>query len=117
MTDHMAEALAAAGLDPAVYEAELAAVHTPDPRECCEVCKRDLGLVGGEIIPAPIRVNVEVRRNPLTDHQEAWLGDEWIGNLVPWGEGYLARGVPQPVSRVEAIDYLLAAYRVSREAS
>lgn len=53
MADSMLEALTAAGLDPAVYAAELAAAparldgHGGDPRECCEQCKRDLGLIGG----------------------------------------------------------------------
>ena len=51
MADSMLAALAAAGLDPEIYAAELAAAparlagHEADPRRCCEDCKRDLGLI------------------------------------------------------------------------
>lgn len=41
----------------------------------------------------------------------------WHGNLAPWRGGYMARGVTEPVSRDDAIDYLLAAFRVGREVS
>lgn len=56
MADSMLEALTAAGLDPAVYETELAAAparlaeHGGDPRECCDDCKRLLGMVPGHPI-------------------------------------------------------------------
>lgn len=51
MADSMRDALVAAGLDPEIYAAELAAAparlagHEADPRRCCEDCKRDLGLI------------------------------------------------------------------------
>lgn len=51
MADSMRDALVAAGLDPEIYAAELAAAparlagHEADPRRCCDDCKRDLGLI------------------------------------------------------------------------
>ena len=51
MADSMRDALVAAGLDPEIYPAELAAAparlagHEADPRRCCDDCKRDLGLI------------------------------------------------------------------------
>lgn len=96
-SDYMADALAAAGLDVGVYAAELAA----EP---------------ADLIPAPIRANVTVQISG-DGYESVWLGPEWIGNLIPWHGGYMARGVTEPVSRDDAIDYLLAAFRVGREVS
>lgn len=95
MADSMRDALAAAGLDVGVYAAELAA----EP---------------ADLIPAPIRANVTVQ---ISGCESVWLGPEWIGNLAPWRGGYMARGVTEPVSRDDAIDYILAAFRVGREVS
>lgn len=57
MADSMLAALVAAGLDPEIYAAELAAAparlagHETDPRRCCEDCKRDLGLIASPACP------------------------------------------------------------------
>ncbi len=64
---------------------------------------------------ADLRARVVVRDVPGSDSQTVWLGSECVGHLVPLGDGYVARGVAGPVSREDAIDHMLAEWRVSQE--
>lgn len=62
-----------------------------------------------------LRAQVVVRDVPGSDSQAVWLGSECIGHLRPAGDGYMARGVSEPVSRQTAIDHMLAEWRVRQE--